>query len=81
MADSSNWFDKALDSVTTIASSYFTADAQKEQAEIQQSIAESTIETNKMNAITSNNAKNILLVIGGTIGVLLAYRMAVKILK
>lgn len=76
-----NWFETALQSVTTVASSYFTADAQKEQAKIQQSIADSTIETNRMNAITSNNAKNILLVLGGTIGALLVYKMAVKVLK
>lgn len=77
----STWFDKALQSVTTIASSYFTNEAQKEQVQIQQSIADSTIETNRLNAITTNKAKNVLLIIGGTIGALLAYRMAVKILK
>ena len=62
-------------------SSYFTNEAQKEQVQIQQSIADSTIETNRLNAITTNKAKNVLLIIGGTIGALLAYRMAVKILK
>lgn len=77
----SNWLDKALDTVSNVAVGYFSADAQKEQAQIQQSIAESTIETNRMNAITANNAKNILLVIGGTIGALLVYKMAVKVLK
>mgnify|MGYP003289121894 CR=1 FL=1 len=77
----SNWLDKALDTVSSVAVGYFSADAQKEQAQIQQSIAESTIETNRMNAITANNAKNILLVIGGTIGALLVYKMAVKVLK
>lgn len=76
-----NWFDTALQSVTTIASSYFTADAQKEQAEIEKSIAQSTIETNRMNAQTTNTAKNILLILGGTIGALLVYKMAVKVLK
>lgn len=76
-----NWFDTALQSVTTIASSYFTADAQKEQAEIEKSIAQSTIETNRLNAQTTNTAKNILLIIGGTIGALLVYKMAVKTLK
>ena len=76
-----NWFDTALQSVTTIASSYFTADAQKEQAEIEKSIAQSTIETNRMNAQTTNTAKNILLILGGTIGALLVYKMAVKTLK
>ncbi len=84
MAENTNngsWFDKALQSVTTIASSYFTAEAQKEQAQINQSIADSTIEQNRLNAVTANNAKNVLLVIGGTIGALLVYRMAVKILK
>lgn len=77
----SNWLDKALDTVSNVAVGYFSADAQKEQAQIQQSIAESTIETNRMNAITANNAKNILLVVGGTIGALLVYKMAVKVLK
>lgn len=84
MADNTNnesWFDKAMQSVTTIASSYFTSEAQKEQAQISQSIADSTIEQNRLNAVTANNAKNVLLVIGGTIGALLVYRMAVKILK
>lgn len=76
-----NWFETALQSVTTIASSYFTADAQKEQAEIEKSIAQSTIETNRLNAQTTNTAKNILLIIGGTIGALLVYKMAVKTLK
>lgn len=76
-----NWFDTALQSVTTIASSYFTADAQKEQAEIEKSIAQSTIETNRLNAQTTNTAKNILLILGGTIGALLVYKMAVKTLK
>jgi len=77
----SNWLDKALETVSSVAVGYFNADAQKEQAQIQQSIAESTIETNRMNAITANNAKNILLVVGGTIGALLVYKMAVKVLK
>lgn len=77
----SNWFESALQSVTTIASSYFTADAQKEQAQIEKSIAQSTIETNRLNAQTTNTAKNILLVLGGTIGALLVYKMAVKTLK
>lgn len=77
----SNWLDKALDTVSNVAVGYFSADAQKEQAQIQQSIAESTIETNRMNAITANNAKNILLVVGGTIGALLVYKMAVNVLK
>lgn len=76
-----NWFETALQSVTTIASSYFTADAQKEQAEIEKSIAQSTIEQNKMNAQTTNTAKNIVLILGGTIGALLVYKMAVKTLK
>ena len=76
-----NWFDTALQSVTTIASSYFTADAQKEQAEIEKSIAQSTIETNRLNAQTTNTAKNILLILGGTIGALLVYKKAVKTLK
>lgn len=76
-----NWFETALQSVTTIASSYFTADAQKEQAEIEKSIAQSTIETNRLNAQTTNTAKNILLILGGTIGALLVYKMAVKTLK
>lgn len=76
-----NWFETALQSVTTIASSYFTADAQKEQAEIEKSIAQSTIETNRMNAQTTNTAKNIVLILGGTIGALLVYKMAVKVLK
>lgn len=76
-----NWFDTALQSVTTIASSYFTADAQKEQAEIEKSIAQSTIETNRLNAQTTNTAKNIVLILGGTIGALLVYKMAVKVLK
>lgn len=76
-----NWFETALQSVTTIASSYFTADAQKEKAEIEKSIAESTIETNRMNAQTTNTAKNIVLILGGTIGALLVYKMAVKVLK
>ena len=76
-----NWFDTALQSVTTIASSYFTADAQKEKAEIEKSIAQSTIETNRLNAQTTNTAKNIVLILGGTIGALLVYKMAVKTLK
>lgn len=77
----SNWLDKALDTVSNVAVGYFTADAQKEQAEIEKSIAQSTIETNKMNAQTAQQAKNILLVVGGTIGALLVYKMAVKVLK
>lgn len=76
-----NWFETALQSVTTIASSYFTADAQKEKAEIEKSIAQSTIETNRLNAQTTNTAKNIVLILGGTIGALLVYKMAVKTLK
>ena len=76
-----NWLDKALDTVSTVAVGYFSADAQKEQAQIEKSIAESTIETNKMNAQTAQQAKNILLVIGGTIGALLVYKMAVKTLR
>ena len=76
-----SWLDKALDTVSNVAVGYFQADAQKEQAEIEKSIAQSTIETNRLNAQTTNTAKNILLILGGTIGALLVYKMAVKTLK
>lgn len=76
-----SWLDKALDTVSNVAVGYFQADAQKEQAEIEKSIAQSTIETNRLNAQTTNTAKNILLILGGTIGALLVYKVAVKTLK
>lgn len=76
-----SWLDKALDTVSNVAVGYFQADAQKERADIEKSIAQSTIETNRLNAQTTNTAKNIVLILGGTIGALLVYKMAIKTLK
>ena len=73
--------NKALEATTTITSSYFQGQAAKESAKVQAAVNESTLETDKQAKISANTARNVLLIVGGTLGLILAFNTAKKLLK
>lgn len=78
---STSWVDTAIQAVQTIASQYYQGEAAKETAKVQASIEKSQIDANNTQKIQTNIVKNVLLVVGGTLGVLLVYKVAKNILK
>lgn len=76
-----DWLSQILQATTTITSSYFQGQAAKESAKVQAAVNESTLETDKQAKITANTTRNVLLIVGGTLGLILAYQTAKKLLK
>lgn len=84
MAENTSFLDllnNAIEASKTITSSYFQGQADKESAKVQAAINESTQETDKQTKISANTTRNILLIVGGTLGLLLAFQTAKKLLK
>ena len=81
MEEKTNWLDNLIQATTTITTSYFQSRADKEAAKVQASINENTLETDKQAKISANTTRNVLLIVGGTLGALLVYKTAKKLLK
>lgn len=76
-----NWLQTAINAVVTITDSRYKAQAAKEAAKVQASIDTSTAKTAAQEERSTNMVRNILIVVGGTLGLILAYGVARKLLK
>lgn len=76
-----NWLQTAINAVVTITDSKYKAQAAKEAAKVQASIDTSTAKTAAQEERSTNMVRNILIVVGGTLGLILAYGVARKLLK
>ena len=76
-----SWLDNLIQATTTITASYFQSRADKEAAKVQASINENTLDADKQYKISATTTRNVLLIVGGTLGLLLAYKTAAKLLK
>ena len=80
---SSNWLADAIKPVQDIVASYYNYRTTNEQAKLQAGIATNTAQASaQQEANKSNNlVRNTLLIIGGTLGLILAFSLAKKALK
>lgn len=76
-----SWLDKALGVVKEIVPAYYNAKTAKEQAQVQNAITESTIAQENSKQASIQTVKNVLLIVGGTLGAILVYKTAIKLLK
>ena len=81
MAEESSWLDKIIAGTTTITASYFAGRAAQETAKAQSVVNQNQVDANKQAQVGSNMTRNILLIVGGTLGALLVYQTARRILK
>ena len=81
----SNWLVSALQQVQTIVAPYYEYKTEKEKAKLQTAIESNTISATQQaqtqSAISNNMTKNVLLVVGGTLGLILAFGFLKKALK
>lgn len=81
----SNWLVETLQEVKTWVAPYYDYRAEKEKAKLQTAIDTNTInqqaQTQAQATISNNTTKNILLVVGGTLGLVLAFGLLKKALK
>lgn len=81
----SNWLVDALSIGKNYVDSYFNYQSTKEQAKLQSAIETNTLNKNaqeKAQTTASNNmTKNVILVIGATLGMVLAFSVLKKALK
>ena len=80
MADTS-WLDAIIAGTTTITASYFTGKAAQETAKAQAVVAQNQVDANKQAQVSNNTMRNILIIVGGTLGALLVYQTARRIIK
>ena len=73
--------NNALKASETITASYFQGQAAKESAKVKAAINESTQETDNQTKLSANMTRNILLIVGGTLGLILVYQTAKRVLK
>jgi len=76
-----DWLNNAINGVVTIVDAKYGARAAKESAALQASINESTAQTAAQQASNNNMVRNVLLVVGGTLGLILVYGVAKKALR
>lgn len=76
-----SWLDKALGVVKEIVPAYYNAKTAQEQAQVQNAITESTIAQENSKQASIQTVKNVLLIVGGTLGAILVYKTAIKLLK
>lgn len=88
MADVSSWGDNitallnnAINAVTVVTSSKYQQQTAKETARVQDSINQSTAQAAAQQEKSDNMTKNILLIFGGSLGLILIYGLAKKALK
>lgn len=76
-----SWLNTALNSAVILLDANYKYKTAKEAAKVQSSIDTSTAETAAQQEKTNNMIKNVFWVVGGTLGLLLAYGVAKKVLK
>lgn len=88
MADnqtSGNWLNDALAQVQTYVASYYNYKTAKEQAQLQAGINNNTAQASAQQQAqaqaSTNIVRNTLLIVGGTLGLILAFSLAKKALK
>lgn len=75
------WLNNAINGAVVLLDSKYKAQAAKEAAKVQSSIETSTAQTAAQQAQSTNVVRNVLLVVGGTLGLILAFGVAKKVLK
>ena len=82
IADTANsWLQTAINGAVVLLDSNYRYRAEKEAAKLQNSIEKNTTETAAQQAQSNNMVRNVLLVVGGTLGLILAFGVAKKVLK
>ena len=87
MAENTGWdnftslLNNAINAVTVITGSRYQAQTAKESAKVQDAINQNTAQAAAQQEKSNNMVKNILLVVGGSLGLILAYGLAKKALK
>lgn len=87
MADTTNamqerdWFDRLLDIVEVGGNAYAAHEQAKATNTFQQAVNQSSLTQQTQASTTSNIAKNVLLVVGGTLGLILVYTTVKSMLK
>ena len=81
MAETSDWLQTAIDAYTTITKTRYNAQAAKEAAKVQSSIETSTAKTAAQEEKSTLLVRNVLLVLGGSLGLILLFGVAKKALK
>lgn len=76
-----SWLNTALNSAVILLDANYKYKTAKEAAKVQSSIDTSTAETAAQQEKANNMIKNVFWVVGGTLGLLLAYGVAKKVLK
>ena len=76
-----NWLQTAINAVVTVTDSKYKAQAATEAAKVQASIDTNTAKTAAQEEKANNTVRNVLIVTGGVLGLILAYGVARKILK
>ena len=74
-----DYLQQAINGIVTLGSSYFKSRSEAEASKLQAATTASAIETDK--AVSSNTTRNILLIVGGTLGLILVFSTAKKLLK
>ena len=81
----SNWLVETLQGVQTIVAPYYEYKAEKEKAKLQTAIETNTVSATQQaqtqTTISNNMTRNVLLVVGGTLGLVLAFSFLKKALK
>lgn len=81
----SNWLSETIQQVTTLVAPYYEYKSEKEKAKLQSAIDSNTVSTTQQTqaqtTLSNNMTKNILLVVGGTLGLVLAFGLLKKALK
>lgn len=87
MAEKSGWdifadtLNTAIQGGVLVLNSKYQADANKEAAKVQAGIESTTAKTTAEQEKSNTIAKNIVLVVGATLGLVLVFGIAKKILK
>lgn len=76
-----SWLQTAINGAVTLLDSNYKYQAAKEAAKVQGSIETSTAQTAAQQTKSNNMIKNVLLIVGGTLGLFLVYGVARKVLK
>ena len=76
-----SWLNTAINSAVVLLDANYKYKTAKEAAKVQSSIDTSTAQTAAQQEKAQNIIKNVFWVVGGTLGLLLAYGVAKKVLK
>ena len=76
-----SWLQTAINGAVVLLGENYRYKTEKEAAKVQSSIDTNTAQTAAQQAQSNNMVKNVLLVVGGTLGLLLAFGVAKKVLK